>query len=142
VSAPPTGISSGATLSPQPRRHAGAVLQEGLRHALDDDLNLLASGLAPLLKDSIGRDPTGETMRIRPRPREPGRPACANGVWVSADGAHALILAQTRAAGFDIDAQEHALNGIRQAFAAAPGSGDVQMLATAPGSSASRRAPG
>ena len=107
--------------------------QAGLKRALDDDLNLLASGMAPLLKDSIGRDPTGETMRIVRGLASQGDRHIRDGVWVSADGAHALILAQTRAAGFDIDAQEQALNGIRQAFAAAPGNGDVRMVATGPG---------
>jgi predicted exporter len=107
--------------------------QAGLQHALSDDLNLLASGLEPLLKDSIGRDPTGETMRIVRSLASQGDRHMRNGVWVSADGAHALILAQTRAAGFDIDAQEHALNSISQAFAGAQQGSDVHMLATGPG---------
>src|SRR4051812_39665647 len=82
--------------------------QDGLRLALEDDLNLLTSSLAPLLKGSIARDPTGETMTIVRALAGDGERHVRDGAWTSADGKHALILAQTRAPGFDIDAQEQA----------------------------------
>jgi predicted exporter len=107
--------------------------EAGLKHALADDLNLLASGLEPLLKDSIGADPTGETVRIVRTLAGEGDRHIRNGVWVSADGSHALILAQTRAMGFDIDAQERALNLIRHAFAANSHDSGIRMLASGPG---------
>ena len=108
--------------------------QDGLRQALNDDLNLLASGLSPLLKDSIARDPTGETIEIVRALAGEGDRHVRDGAWISADGQHALILAQTRAPGFDIDAQELALNDIKQAFAAArQPDAQVHMLATGPG---------
>ncbi|HEX4506691.1 MAG TPA: MMPL family transporter, partial [Alphaproteobacteria bacterium] len=110
-----------------------AFLQDGLTRALGNDLNLLASGLEPLLKDSIGSDPTGETVRIVKTLAAQGDRHIRNGVWVSADGAHALILAQTRAIGFDIDAQEQALNQIRRAFTAGGHDTGVQMLVSGPG---------
>ena len=47
------------------------------------------------------------------------RPEVREGVWFSPDGSRALLVAQTRAAGYDIDAQERALDPIRAAFAAA-----------------------
>jgi predicted exporter len=107
---------------------------DGLRHALDDDLNLLASGLSPLLKDSVARDPTAETMTIVRALAGEGERHVRDGAWISADGKHALILAQTLAPGFDIDAQELALNEIKQAFATARQSdGQVHMLVTGPG---------
>lgn len=107
--------------------------QAGLKEALDQDLGLLASGLEPLLKDSIGRDPTGEILRIVKSLSGDGDRHIRNGVWVSADGAHALILAQTRAMGFDIDAQERALDQIRRAFAAGSRDGGVRLLVSGPG---------
>jgi predicted exporter len=107
--------------------------QEDLKRALNDDLNLLASGLEPLLKDSIGSDPTSETLLIVRALATEGDRHISNGVWVSSDGTRALILAQTRAMGFDIDAQEQALNQIRRAFAANNHDAGVRMLASGPG---------
>lgn len=107
--------------------------QTGLKRALDEDLALLASGLEPLLKDGIGRDPTGETLRIVRALSQDGDRHIRNGVWVSADGAHALVLAQTRAMGFDIDAQEKALRQIQDAFAANVHDSGVRMLVSGPG---------
>jgi predicted exporter len=107
--------------------------QAGLKRALDEDLGLLASGLEPLLKDSVGRDPTGQTLRIVRLLSGEGDRHIRNGVWVSADGSHALILAQTRAMGFDIDAQERALSRIRSAFATSSHDGGVRMLVSGPG---------
>jgi predicted exporter len=107
--------------------------QAGLKQALDEDLSLLASGLAPLLKDGIGSDPTGETLRIVQMLSSDGDRHIRNGVWVSGDGAHALILAQTRAMGFDINAQDRALDQIRRAFAAESHDGGVRLLVSGPG---------
>jgi len=107
--------------------------QAGLKRALDEDLALLASGLEPLLKDSIGRDPTGETLRIVRTLSREGDRHIRNGVWVSPDGSHALILAQTRAMGFDIDAQEQALDQIQRAFTASVHESGVRMQVSGPG---------
>jgi predicted exporter len=51
-------------------------------------------------------------------------------VWISNDGKRALLVAQTRAAGYDIDAQERALALIRNAFTQAtqPGARAGQKL--------------
>jgi predicted exporter len=111
--------------------------QEGLRHAFQDDLNLLSSGLEPLLKDSITRDPTGETMKIVGMLASEGERHLRDGIWISANATRALILAQTRAPGFDIDAQEQALAEVRQVFVQAkqairPSVG-VRMLVSGPG---------
>jgi predicted exporter len=46
-------------------------------------------------------------------------PATRDGVWVSPDGARALMAAQTAAGGSDTDAQSRAIEAIRAAFAAA-----------------------
>ena len=107
--------------------------QAGLKQALDEDLSLLASGLEPLLKDGIGRDPTGEALRIIRMLSSEGDRHIRNGVWVSGDGAHALILAQTRAMGFDLDAQERALDQIRRAFSANSHDSGVRLLVSGPG---------
>ena len=41
-----------------------------------------------------------------------------DGVWFSPDNRRALLMVQTAAAGFDIDAQQHALDRIETAFTA------------------------
>ncbi|MDB5361915.1 MAG: hypothetical protein JWO51_3212 [Rhodospirillales bacterium] len=109
----------------------------GLRQALDQDLQLLSSGMAPLLKGSIGPDPTGETLAFVRRMAGEAQRQIRDGVWTARDGTRAVLLAQTRAPGFDIDAQEQALGAIRAAFAAAQASVDgataVRLIATGPG---------
>ena len=45
------------------------------------------------------------------------RATMRDGVWMAPDGGRALLLAQTRAAGIDIDGQEAAIARIRAAFA-------------------------
>ncbi|HVJ54221.1 MAG TPA: MMPL family transporter [Aliidongia sp.] len=109
----------------------------GLRQALQQDVELLSSGLEPLVKGSIGADPTGETLSLaRSLAGETSR-TIRDGVWAAPGGDRALILAQTRAPGIDIDAQERAITAIRQAFAEArekiaDGAG-AKLLITGPG---------
>jgi predicted exporter len=56
------------------------------------------------------------------------------GAWVSTDGARALMLLQTRAAGSDTDAQQSAMTAIRQAFEqAASASPAARLVMTGPG---------
>jgi predicted exporter len=110
---------------------------DGLRHALEQDLQLLSSGLEPLLKDSLARDPTGEAIGlVRLLAGDMARPI-RDGVWVSPDQRRTLLLAQTRAPGFDLDAQERDLDAVRGSFDAArksvEGGDDVHMVATGPG---------
>ena len=111
--------------------------EAGLRAALAQDLRLLGSDLAVLVKRSLPGDPTGEILRLVDELAGAARPRTRDGVWVSADGSRAVLLAQTRAAGFDIDAQQRALASIGRAFAAAksetPGAGAARLLETGPG---------
>ena len=89
----------------------------GIRDALEQQLDLLSSPTSMLVGNLLPRDPTGEMLQIAGSPAGTGRgPARHDGVWFSADGGRALLVAQTRAAGFDIDAQEQALARIRAAF--------------------------
>ena len=108
----------------------------GLRDALTNDLQLLGSDMAPLVKHSIAADPTGEIMALAAGFMGAAHPAAYNGVWFSADRQRAVLLVQTRAAGFDIDAQtanlaiiDAALVTARQAVPAAAG---ARLLATGP----------
>jgi len=109
----------------------------GLRAALEEDLALLASPMSPMVGPLLARDPTGETLRILDRLHLESGPPKRDGVWFSTDGQRALLIAQTRAPGFDLDAQERALAAVRAAFAAALSAdnteGSARLLVTGPG---------
>ncbi|HEX4330036.1 MAG TPA: MMPL family transporter, partial [Burkholderiales bacterium] len=110
--------------------HFSAV---GIREALDDDIQLLGSPAGALIRRILPNDPTGELMRMIETLEGGARPNSQEGVWFSRDGKRALLMVQTKAAGYDIDAQEVAQAHIRDAFAQAA-SGTVQHLVlTGPG---------
>ena len=88
----------------------------GIRRALEQQLDLLGSPTSLLTGHLLPRDPTGEMLQLIDRLQGQGGPEKRDGIWFSADGARALLVAQTRAAGFDIDAQEQVLARIRAAF--------------------------
>jgi len=99
----------------------------GLKDAIDDTIGLLASPAGLLAKSLLPRDPTGETLQILNQLDRAAQPHSVDGVWTSADGKRALLVASMRAPGSDIDAAERALQRIRGAFAQAqkitPGAG-------------------
>ncbi|MDO9357773.1 MAG: MMPL family transporter [Polaromonas sp.] len=93
----------------------------GLKSAIIDTLDLLASPAGLLTKALLPRDPTGEIPLLLEEFSGDGssganRPNTAGGVWASRDGQRALLLAQTVAPGSDTDAQEEAINAVRAAF--------------------------
>ena len=109
---------------------------EGLRQALEDDLDLLASPVSTLMSSLLPSDPTGEFLRLLELFELEGGPQKRDGVWFSADGSRAMLLVQTRAAGFDIDAQERALARMRSVFAAAAaeqGAPQARLQVSGPG---------
>jgi len=89
---------------------------EGMHAALSDSIALLASPAGLMVKGLLPRDPTGELMGLLEGMAGTRRPHLQNGAWASRDGARALLLAQTRATGADIDAQQHAMRQIRASF--------------------------
>jgi predicted exporter len=118
---------------------------EGLRAALGETLDLLASPAGLLTKSLLPRDPTGEIPLLLEEFSGDGgsganRPNVAGGVWASRDGKRALLLVQTVAPGSDTDAQEEAIGAVRAAFAQtqtqqAGGTPDqkLQLVVTGPG---------
>jgi len=90
---------------------------EGLRAAITDSLDLLASPEGALIKPLFTRDPTGEMLTILAALGAERGPHTTLGVWSSRDGARALLMVQVRAAGSDTDAQQAACEAIRRAFA-------------------------
>ena len=110
----------------------------GLKSAIDDTVGLLASPAGLLAKSLLPRDPTGETLQILSQLDRTAQPHSIEGVWTSADGKRALLVASMRATGSDIDAAERALQAIRGAFAKAqnaapePGAHSARLEITGP----------
>jgi predicted exporter len=106
----------------------------GLRAAIEDTIDSLASPSGLMLKSLVPHDPTGEMLHIIDRLARSQAPRTQDGVWISADGARTLLVAQTAAAGSDTDAQERAQQAIRAAFAAqASGARAVRLRMSGPG---------
>jgi predicted exporter len=105
---------------------------QGLREALQSDLNLLGTQAGLLIKRTLPGDPTGEQLRLLERLGGGGRPSFHDGVLVSPDLKRALMMVEAKAAAFDIDAQEQVLDRVRAAFASLPGAGQARLIATGP----------
>src|SRR6185503_18435039 len=122
-------------LSPavSPERFSAA----GLRERLEETLRLLDSPAGTLVRRVAPSDPTGELLQILEHLETQSRPATREGVWFSRDGRRALLLAQTRAPGYDVGAQEHAIARIQEAFSRAD-AGEAKLLLSGPGVFAAR----
>jgi predicted exporter len=90
--------------------------ESSLRNALELRLDDLRSPLAPLLKEWIPADPTGEIQGILRTWSGWATPEQYRGVWMSGDHTRALLVVETRAPGFDADAQEVNHQFIRASF--------------------------
>lgn len=108
-----------------------------LRASLEESVQSLGSPAGILLQRILPNDPTGELLRVVSPLEGQAKPNTREGVWFSADGKRALLVAQTRAAGYDIDAQARALETIRAAFSSAVAATDAassaRVLLTGPG---------
>ncbi len=91
---------------------------DGLRAAIGESLDLLASSAGLVVKHLLPQDPTGELLGLLGRLDSGSQPPLQSGVWASRDGQRALLLAQTAALGSDIDGQAAAIAGVEAAFAA------------------------
>lgn len=114
---------------------------DGLRDAAAELEALLRSSAAPLVKPFAARDPTGELLAILTALKPTRAPTTQHGVWFDETGRTALLLATTRAPGFDVDAQADATAALRAAFSAASENGgkagtqqmQLQLHLTGPG---------
>jgi predicted exporter len=100
----------------------------GLKAAISNSIDLLASPAGLMLKPYLTRDPTGELVELLGGLNAGAQPDSRDGVWASHDGRRALLLAQTRALGSDTDGQEKAIALIHQQFTAASRSAGLDTL--------------
>lgn len=117
-------------LSPTLDQHTldATWLGEQLEQRIED----LASPAAALLKPLLPRDPTLEVLTLAQLWSPPKAPAVRDGVWFSSEGA-ALLVAQTRAAGFDPTSQGAAIDALEAAFHASPSAGTAKLTLSGPG---------
>ncbi len=106
---------------------------DALRERLEEYLQLLGSPAGVMVRRVLPNDPSGELLHIVERLEGQAKPAMRGGVWFSRDGGRALLVAQTRAAGYDFDAQERALALVRAAFGQAAGANGAKLLLAGPG---------
>jgi predicted exporter len=104
-----------------------------LHTALESNLQLLSSPVGTLLRKVLPADPSGELLRLVEQFEGQAKPMVREGVWFSRDGARTLLIAQTRAAGYDIDAQEKAQAAIRAVFLEASEAKPLRLLMSGPG---------
>lgn len=107
--------------------------KDALHDSLEKNLELLSSPLGMLVKRILPEDPTGEFLHLVEQFEGETRPAQREGVWFSRDGKRALLIAQTKAPGFDIDAQEQIQRDITQRFAQIAGGKQLKLLVSGPG---------
>jgi predicted exporter len=119
-----------------PSMQESTFSRDHLRDSLELRLSDLTSPLSPMVKELIPADPTGEFMKILQAWMTWTVPTTHQGVWFSSDLRRALLLAETRAAGFDTESQEHLQGQIREAFrrvAGVPaGAAPVHLVMTGP----------
>jgi predicted exporter len=110
--------------------------QDHLRDSLELRLSDLASPLSPMVKELIPSDPSGEFMTILHTWMTWTAPARHRGIWFSSDLQRALLVAETRSAGFDMESQEQLQKQMREALRAAtgssPGAAPVRLVMTGP----------
>jgi predicted exporter len=103
-----------------------------LHDQLEQRVADLGSPGAELLKPLLASDPTLETLVLAQRWTPAHTPELHDGVWF-APGGEALLLVQTRAAGFDPAAQRDAIDALNAAFAGLPDAGSAHLEISGPG---------
>jgi predicted exporter len=94
-----------------PERFRMPALRKALEHRLQD----LTAPLPPFIKSRIPDDPTGEFLKVLKTWIPSKSPKRLHGVWFSSDDQYALLAAETKASGFDLDAQEQIQRNIKNA---------------------------
>ncbi len=103
-----------------------------LHRQLELRLQDLASPAGGMLQIWLPRDPTLEILKLAQRWTPAHAPKVRDGVWFDRRG-EALLLVQTKASGFDPDAQATAVTALRQAYRALPGSAAATLTLSGPG---------
>lgn len=102
--------------------------EAGLRQALKERLADLRSPASIVEKRLLPQDPTGELQSLlRLWLADRRQPASRMGLWFSEDGGRAVLLAETRAAGFDAEGQRAAVAAVQEGFRAVQGESGLML---------------
>ena len=104
-----------------------------LREELDARVQDLGSPAAALIEPLLPSDPTLETLKLAERWQPANAPQRLHDVWFDRAGHKALLVAQTRAAGFDPTGQQAAVDAIHADFARAAARTKSELVLTGPG---------
>ena len=104
-----------------------------LREAFAQRLQDLGSPAAPLIEPLLPSDPTLETLALAEGWQPPDAPRRLHDVWFDRAGRQALLVVETRAAGFDPTGQEAAVGAIQTAFDRIRGAARTRLEMTGPG---------
>lgn len=116
-----------------PTLDAQALDAAFLGEALGARVQDLGSPAADLVEPLLPSDPTLETLALAEAWMPAHAPRTLHEAWFDRAGTQALLLAETRAAGFDPDGQRLAVDAIEAAFAAARGSTGSALEISGPG---------
>lgn len=101
------------------QRFDATYLHAQLQQRMQD----LGSPAAALIEPLVPSDPTLETLTLAERWQPPREPNKIDGLWFSPNGKRALLIVETRAAGFDPQGQQTAVQHLQDAFAKLVGNG-------------------
>ncbi|MGJ4730781.1 MMPL family transporter [Luteimonas sp. SDU101] len=104
-----------------------------LRAEIDQRVQDLGSPAGDLVEPLLSSDPTLETLRLAEAWLPARAPQTLHEAWFDRGGTQALLLVETRAAGFDPEGQRQAVEAIRAAHADARGDGPGTLELSGPG---------
>ena len=104
-----------------------------LREQLDARVQDLGSPAAALIEPLLPSDPTLETLKLAESWQPANAPRRLHDVWFDRAGSKALLVAQTRAAGFDPTGQQLAVDAIQADFAKVSAATGTGLVLTGPG---------
>lgn len=105
-----------------------------LRGQLEERLHDLASPAGSLIEPLIPRDPTLEILQLAEAWQPAKQPQKLYDVWFDRTGERAILVAATKAAAFDPDAQGRAEAALQKHFQETHGGAHVRLTVSGPGS--------
>jgi predicted exporter len=104
-----------------------------LRAQLEERVRDLSSPAAGFLEPWLPRDPTLELLKLADSWLPAAQPQLLYDVWFDPSGKEALLVAETRAAGFDPQGQRRAADALQRAFEASRTNDNLRLEASGPG---------
>ncbi len=104
-----------------------------LRAQLQERVRDLGSPAATFLKPWLPRDPTLELLKLAESWMPERQPQLLYDVWFNSSGREALLVAETRAAGFDPQGQRKAADELQRAFESSRTDPGLRLEASGPG---------